>query len=345
MAEYTHLFPERGSVEFFSDINFKNKNRKPLEFFNSNSYENCYTPYLAQLQNARVWGRNGAVIGAGDYFIKDVSREFNSGMNVDHSIHYTLFQKKPTQVAVNAAVIGTAGANIYYHWMLDILPRLELISKKINLEKISYFITEFTGLPFQVETLSKVGIPQSRIIASNDNWAFHAKAETLYVPSLAGPLGQPIPFQVNYLKNLYCSEMSDQKPFRKLYISREKTGRRTIVNEGELAGPLRKFGFEILECEELSVAQQVKLFSESSVVVSSHGSAFTNLAFCQPGTIVVDIFNKSHVNLCFWQISQINNLDYHIVEGESVPIDDNPKNDNTLIKLSGFEHLLESIIK
>jgi capsular polysaccharide biosynthesis protein len=293
--------------------------------------------------NARAWGRNGAVVVAPDCFISDVSREFNDGLDQDHSIFYTLRQIKATQIEGTVAVVGTAGADIYYHWMMDVLPRLALINKMLPLDSIDYFITEFGDHPFQYETLKKAGIPSQKIIKSNDNWHFHVKASRLIVPSLAGELDQPNLFQVQYLQKLFGDIKSRALPGRRIYISRKNTGRRMIVNEEDVLQLLSKYSFEIIQCEDLSVEEQVAIFSGSSAIIGSHGSAMTNLVFCAAGTKVIDLFNPSHINPCFWYISQWVNLEYHVLLGTAHPIDGNPKNDNTMVDVAQLKMKLNDI--
>jgi len=343
MSGYLKNNPGAGTMEIYEDTSVSNDPIVLPSFFKSYHEEVKYSKFIARLNTARVWGINGAVIGVGDYFINDVSREFNKGLNIDHSVYYTIKQVKSKLLKGTVAVIGTAGANIYYHWMLDILPRLALVAKNISLNAVDYFITEFAGLPFQKETLDRMGIPENKILASNNNWKFHVKADTLLVPSLAGPLDQPTSFQVDFLKSLYQDCVSAEEPYRRIYISRKKTGRREIVNEEELLNCLSKHNFEVIHCEEMKVAEQVQLFLEAAVIISSHGSALTNLAFCKPGTIVLDIFNRSHINPCFWFLSRLNKLDYHFLAGMSKPIDANPKNDNTIVNIKDFKLMLQEM--
>jgi len=344
MREYLKANPGSGTIKYLDRLDFSSGAAVDIPvFFKKTTFNIQRSNFIARLNGARVWGKNGAVIGAGDYFITDVAREFNQGMNIAHSVYYTLIQVKSQYITGNTAVIGTAGANIYYHWMIDVLPRLGLLSGIISLGEIDHFITQFSGLPFQNETLKKTGISPEKIIASNNNRQFHVKAENLYVPSFAGALDQPCAFQVDYLRNLFGNEMSTETPYRYIYVSRAKTGRRKIVNENELLNYLSGHGFEIIFAEEMTVAEQALLFSTARVIICSHGSALTNLVFCQKGTIVLDIFNSSHINSCFWFLSQVNQLDYHFMLGSPVDSDGNPKNDHTIVDPEVFKKALSKI--
>jgi capsular polysaccharide biosynthesis protein len=314
-------------------------------FFARHDFVHAHNLFVSQLKNARIWGRNGAVITAKDIFITDVSREFKDNKDIEHSIFYTLKQKKSSQLKGTVALIGTAGAQVYFHWMFDILPRLELIKRWKSIDEIDYFVTEFNGLPFQIQTLKALGIPLDKIIASNENWKFHVQAETLILPSLASSLDQPTLFQVRFLQQAFGHLTSQSKPFRKLYISRSKIKRRMVVNEEEIVGFLTANNFEILYCEELGFDEQVKFFSEAAIVVSPHGSALTNIVFCKNNTQVIDIFNESQINPCFWFIAKYCNLTYSYFAGKSQRIDDNYKNDNIIIDTVELKNKISGAIK
>ena len=64
---------------------------------------------------------------------------------------------------------------------------------------------------------------------------------------------------------------------------------RVLVNEAELAAALSGLGFEVLEPEALSPAEQVAAFASADAVVGPSGSALFNTVFCRPGTKVLDI--------------------------------------------------------
>lgn len=302
-----------------------------------------YQSYVATLQNARVWGRNGAVITSNDTFLEDVSYEFGGNNKKDHSIFFTNKQKKVIEYPGLGAVISHPGAYVYYHWMVDILPRIGLLNEFCNLEDIEFLVCDYSELSFQKESFELLGIKTEKIIRCNDNWNFHARFKQLVLPSLAGYHDQPNLFQINFLRKLFKDNVSDEVPFRKIYLSRKNTGRRHIVNESTIIDEIANYGFETIYCEDLNIAQQVKLFSESSIIIGPHGSAFTNIVFCKEQTIIIDIVNKSQINPCFWIISNLCSLKYYNIFGDSVAIDENYKNDNILIDAKAFKIFFEEL--
>jgi capsular polysaccharide biosynthesis protein len=77
-------------------------------------------------------------------------------------------------------------------------------------------------------------------------------------------------------------------------------------------------GVDVLEDVPPSVSEQIQLFREASLVVAPHGSALTNLAWCAPGTKVIELLSRSYAQMHFAYLSHILGLDYRCL------IDDSP---------------------
>lgn len=76
---------------------------------------------------------------------------------------------------------------------------------------------------------------------------------------------------------------------RPVYLARLDSRFRPLENERELCAALEARGFRIVVASEHSYAEQIRIFSEASVLVSPHGSGLTNMIFTPPGTPVVEI--------------------------------------------------------
>ena len=79
-----------------------------------------------------------------------------------------------------------------------------------------------------------------------------------------------------------------ERPER-IYVSRRLASGRKFINENEVIEFLARLGFITIDGELLSVAEKISLFSSAKVVVGICGAGLTNLAFCQPGTKVIEI--------------------------------------------------------
>lgn len=296
--------------------------------------------FVSDLINGRVWGHEGTVIDNQSQLFSEVSRHYND-KDKELQIFKQRVSKNPAFYDATIAVIATAGGHVYYHWMLDIIPRIELLKKNGSFSTIDFFVVEYLELKFQKEILQKLGIPESKILPSNDPFNFHIQARKLLVPSLVSPNDAPSLEACLFIRSLFREDKSNLAPFRRLYIQRKKG--RTITNEKELSNFLSANGFEIVQSENMSVAQQAHLFSEAKFVVAPHGAGLTNLVFCEPETKVIDIFSPQWVNPCYWILSSHLQLQYAYLmgEGEEVPEHHDPqqKAADISVNLSKFKEI------
>ncbi|NET43630.1 tetratricopeptide repeat protein [Okeania sp. SIO2B3] len=198
----------------------------------------------------------------------------------------------------------------YYHWMIDLLPRIDLIyNSGMSLEKIDKFVVNRYRHPFQIETLQKIGISASQVIESES--LPHISAENLIVPSFKNPALNVEEWAVNFLRRYFLSPTSNGlTKKRRIYISRNKRGKRKIINEEEVVNLLSKYQFETVILESMTVSEQASLMSETEAIVAPHGAGLTNIVFCNPGTKVIELFS-SHVKPYYWSLSNCCNLEYY----------------------------------
>lgn len=208
-------------------------------------------------------------------------------------------------------------SSIYYHWMIDVLPKLALVKAAgIDLDSIDHFVVRCES-GFQHETLQHLGVPLERVIPpANDQMMC---ADTLIVPFLKHDRGDRIynglglgmaSWVPAWLSQAFVPAAAQTSKGSRLYISRSKSGTRTTTGEEELVNELQKRGFTSVTLEHLSVVQQAQLMATATMVVAPHGAGLTNLAFCKPGTMVIEMFGE-YVVPCYWALSTLARLDYH----------------------------------
>ena len=82
------------------------------------------------------------------------------------------------------------------------------------------------------------------------------------------------------------------RPWRRILISRQLSSRRRCLNEDQVFAELTRFGFERYCLEDLSVMQQLRLFSESNLILGAHGAGFSNLVACAPQAHIVELIPR-----------------------------------------------------
>jgi len=100
-------------------------------------------------------------------------------------------------------------------------------------------------------------------------------------------------------------------PFRKVYISR-KHSKRALTNEDEVEQHLEAQDFDIIYAENLTLEEQIKLFSETDILVSGHGAGLANILFMQPGTKLLEIFHETFLKSDYYQRSVHNQMSYQL---------------------------------
>ena len=309
--------------------------------------------FVVTIPHGRVWS-DSAVITDDDYLLADLSVEIGKTINTfnQHSIFQKWKLRPAHYTSGKAAVLTAPGGLNYCHWMFDVLPRLELIRLSgQSLSSIDHFIVNSCHLAFQQETLAHLGIPQEKIVES-EHYA-HLKADQLVVSSLLrgySTVGSVIDqFACDFLRSKFLVEsiISAVDGAERIYVTRAGASYRQVLNEAEVVKTLSNLGFKIVRLETLSVAEQVSTFAQAKVIVAPHGAGLSNIAFCTPGTKLVELFSPNYVNVCFWAISNYVNLDYYYLIGEGErPLDHvdapipNPHTDDILINLKDLSQLL-----
>ncbi|HEY4197929.1 MAG TPA: glycosyltransferase family 61 protein [Mucilaginibacter sp.] len=273
--------------------------------------------FVVEAKGWRVWGNQGAVITDNGYLLKDVSREFEKPY---HSIFKQFKLVPPVVVKGTSAVITASGADMYYHWMFDILPRIKLLMDCGEFESVDHFILDYRDISFQKEALDLLKIDLSKISRANDHFNYHTVAERLLVPSLPSKLDVVSANACRFLINTFLDKKAASKSGNKIYLKR--TGKRKIINSIEIESYLESLGFESVQCEDYSVAGQASLFHHADIIVGPHGAAFTNIVFCKPGTRVIEFFSPRWINPCYWTISNEVSLNYYYLVGEGAPPDE-----------------------
>ncbi|WP_127586762.1 glycosyltransferase family 61 protein [Paenibacillus koleovorans] len=216
--------------------------------------------------------------------------------------------------AKHVALLTHDVAGNYYHWMLDVLPCL-LLMHKCGLRVDKYVLNGLKTFPLQYESLKALGVPGRKIEASSET--MHMKAANLIVPYFGRRSCRP-PYSVKFVRNelLKAYDPKPVKGYERIYLSRAGTRRRRVTNEVEVMRLMSEYGFKLISPEQLSMATQIEIFSSAKVIAGPHGSAFTNLIFCKPGTKVIELFSPQYVGRHFPILSSIMGLRHYYLMGE-----------------------------
>ncbi len=204
--------------------------------------------------------------------------------------------------------LATVSATNYFHWMFECLPRLRFLREA----GIPYdAIYACHNQRFQHEAFAFLGLPAEKIIDTATTPFL--RAERLVVPRRVDKFEAWI---VPWLREtlLPLGESAASAPARKrIYISRRKASSRAVSNDAELLALLDAHGFVEVRLEELGLAEQIALFRQAEAIVAPHGAGLTNLVFCEPGTLVVELIAEGYGSELYLKLGQARQLDYHLI--------------------------------
>jgi capsular polysaccharide biosynthesis protein len=272
------------------------------------------------LEDCRYWGEyGGAFVAHDERLISELSPDV---WGLERHAIFNRFKLPNLQdLSGLSAVISTPEASTNYsHWMMDLIPRLDLLARAgFGPDKVDRYLVNLGGAPYERETLRLAGIPAEKIVPVTG--ASHFCCERLVTTSLRQRHWQhSLPAWVpTYLRSLTGLGKASLPATRRLYLTRRTASFRRVLNEEALLGLLAANGFEVIDPGSLSVMEQAALFASAAVIVSPHSSAMTNLVFCPPGTTVLEIFPADYFDVSFWTAASIAGCTYHALLGSRPP--------------------------
>ena len=237
----------------------------------------------------------------------------------------TPYFKKKIRGRVLSLTQGASGHTNYFHWIFDILPKINIISKNYELKKSDYFYISKLE-KYQKSTLEILGYDNLNIIDSNNNR--HIQADEIicsehpwykkgFILNEAKRLPEWI---IKWINNSFINHGKQFSCNEKIFIDRSESifNHCQFINNDEIINFLENEGFTSYKVGQLSFKEQVYLFSKAKIIIGAHGAAFANLAFCKENTKIIEIKPKKHPNFVNQQISKIKKLNYNLIETNDI---------------------------
>lgn len=105
---------------------------------------------------------------------------------------------------------------------------------------------------------------------------------------------------------------------RRIFLNRGKGRSRVLRNVEDLLPWLATRGFEVVDTDGLSLADQMALFGTARLVVAIHGAGLANLVYrLGESTELVELFSPGHIRPHFCSLAQVCGFGYDAVVGEA----------------------------
>ena len=220
--------------------------------------------------------------------------------------------KKKITGSVLSLVQGASSVN-YFHWLFDILPKIFICSKNYNISKIdNFYLPELQR--FQIQSLNFFKIKKDKII--NSKLYRHIEADRIitvdhpwYTKGYFFEEFNNFPkWIIIWLRNNFLKKKKKFNASKKIFIDRSdsKSNHSQIINKDQVINFLKKKNFKVYKIAKMDFFKQVYLFWNADFIISAHGAALSNLAFCKPKTKIIEIKPELQQGNYFKKISKIN---------------------------------------
>lgn len=302
--------------------------------------------YCSVFEKAEVIGSGGIIVNNKGKIV------FDSIMNRLRYFEYikgdprkVFFRKKQpvSQNLNNAIVLINPISGTYFHWLIEVLPRL-IIFKEHNedIYKKTKFVISENSPSFVYSSLHIfLGISNEDIIYYNgERFLIDKLYHQSYLHSYSSKYNISL-YRDNILNKLFCygenilkkKNTNYKESNENIIISRDSANKRRIVNELKLLNELSDFNFHMLNLDHVRFEEQINIFNKAKIIISMHGSALANIIFCEENALLIELFpkkrNRQYMNY-YYQLSRARKMQHCIIGVEQYA--DESKEDIELTK-------------
>ena len=205
----------------------------------------------------------------------------------------------------------------YYHWLVDVLPRLLLLREAgVNCT----LLVPASAPEYAITSIRAFGFESVQFI---DDEEFIAPRQLL-MPSRVAVPGKQDPELLRQVRAHLLAQFQQArahsvgKRTRRVYVSRSQQKFRQLVNEVQILPLLATYGIEVVYFEGLSLAQQIQLMQDVAVIIGVHGANLANMLFLSGEATVVELLNSQVPNPCYFYLASSLSLAYYAVPCEGV---------------------------
>jgi hypothetical protein len=243
-----------------------------------------------------------------------------------------MFKRKKQVITVPIIPFKVRRDQNYFHFLVQQMPATLLALKHCHISDISPHILRPMRLSsFEEEFLNLVDIPK---IKATNNYIYANKVILPRVGDLSILNKESLILIKEWQEEVKNSELRKIKCMnQRIFISRKGNSRYGEI-DAEIEALMSRQGFLIVEPNKLSFIDQIRLFSDCKMLVSSHGAGMANMMFMPPGGKVVELNTFGFTNLLIKSLSEVCGHEYFFIDSLALGI--RKTLDNLISKLSNY---------
>ena len=219
-------------------------------------------------------------------------------------------------------ILGSNAGNNYYSNLLQFLPRI-FFNDKTNIRIAIHRNSSNKYRNFIGSILKSLNIEFTFVFLDDDFY---------YFTNSMFPQFLNMNSSIKILRN-FLNPKSNVEISKKIYVTREDSNYRKIINEGDIVTLLREKGYKVINPQLYEIKEQIEIFSNAEKIIAPHGSNLANIIFCKPGTEILEITpsfddNEKILKDRYINLSVINDLKHSKIIADTIDVE----NHSTLAK-------------
>jgi capsular polysaccharide biosynthesis protein len=264
---------------------------------------------------------NGVAAGCG--FVRLATGEFITASTwrmaflLDSEIYRSRYRRHKLHLKGDYYYLDMFFSSNYAHWFSDELSKLVAVLP--DLPPQTKFIVSDPCQEYKVSSLAAFGITEDRLVRVKGCFEIHCERLWYATPLGSCEWGSTSPTIFQQIRETLLQAyggITGPTPER-IFLSRSRAAHyKRLTNEDQLLPLIQKLGFIVIRTEELTLAQQVRFFSKAKVLLAAHGAGMTNLLFCPPPALLLELQDaKFAPRRWYWKVSSILGHHYSTMVG------------------------------
>lgn len=290
---------------------------------------------------------------------KLISSRDGISLNVDEPGYFVLQHFKDAVHLEKGILLSSYFASNYYHYTFQCIAKLRLcgyVAKNVPLlvnEKVAKY-SSFQKL-LEICNVDKRAVI---VLASDKQYEvdelYYISPQMISVPNYReGAVKMPdddmyMCESLNYLRKMLLPHMDkDWQVPERVFLARRYASDRRGYNEEECYNVLRRYGFEEVRPETLSLGQQMALFNKAKYIVGATGAAFANLVYGSADCKYIVLKNARSEDSIFSSLAAFNGaqLVYFCDNSKGVLKDASYEHESFHIDADELKQLIKQILR
>lgn len=246
-------------------------------------------------------------------------------------------QPSTTESESVAAVLQSYWDSNYYHWVLEELLKLRGVARYEQETGANVKIIIPKDPPtFVTESLSMLGYGEADYIKW-DETVRPLHIDRLIVPSFPELTPRTITWLRDEMRKR-TDPVTDDSPDW-VYVSRQNEPMRRVANYETVEKVLNRHNVYSVQCEEITLEEEIRLFSDVDGVIGPHGAGLT-ASIWGSDVHIVELFNEV-VQPPYYILAHVLDFEYTALTGKPVGEADEARNNNFTLEKRQLEAVLE----